>query len=152
MFPDYLLAPTLEEYSSILDIPILHQVPFHASMKKPDAAQVAATIYLSKSVVKANFKKKGSVCGYHLSFLLQEAGGMDAKKYWKAFNIVLACCIYGMVLFSNEVKFVDENVISIFIQRNPVPTLLGDIYHSIHSRSFKGKGGVLHCCAPLLYH
>lgn len=79
MFLDYLLAPTLEEYSSILDIPILHQVPFHASMKKPDAAQVVAALYLSESIVKDNFKKKGSVRGYPLSFLLKEAGGVADK-------------------------------------------------------------------------
>lgn len=35
VFPNYLLMPTLEEYSSILDIPIFHQVPFHASMERP---------------------------------------------------------------------------------------------------------------------
>lgn len=73
MFLDYLLATTFEEYSSILDIPILHQVPFHASMKKPDATQVDVALYLSESTVKANFKKNGSVYGYHLSFLLKEA-------------------------------------------------------------------------------
>ncbi|XP_050916840.1 uncharacterized protein LOC127132022 [Lathyrus oleraceus] len=152
MFLNYLLAPTLEEYSSILDIPILHQLPFHASMKKPNAAQVVVALYLRESIVKVNFKKKGSVCGYHLSFLLKEAGGMDDKEDLRAFNDVLACCIYGIVLFPNEVKYIDENVVVIFIQRNHVLTLLGDVYHSIQSRSYKGKGGVIHYCAPLLYH
>lgn len=52
MFPDYLLAPTLEAYSSILDIPILYQVPFQASMKKPNVVQVVAALYLSESVVE----------------------------------------------------------------------------------------------------
>ncbi|XP_050895252.1 uncharacterized protein LOC127101858 [Lathyrus oleraceus] len=152
MFSDYLLAPTLEDYSSILDIPILHQVPFHASMNKPNAPQVVAALYLNEFVVKANFKKKGSIYGYHLSFLLKEVVSMADKEDWKAFNAVLACCIYGIMLFPDEVKFVDENVIVIFIQRNPVPTLLGDVYHSIHSRSFKGKGGVVYYSTPLLYH
>lgn len=87
---------------------------------------------------KANFKKKGSVCGYHLSFLLKEDGGMAEKEDWKDFNAVLACCNYGIIFFPNKVKFVDENVVATFIQRNHVPTLLGDIYHSIHSRSYKG--------------
>ncbi|XP_050909008.1 uncharacterized protein LOC127122765 [Lathyrus oleraceus] len=151
VFPDYLLAPTLEEYSSILDIPILHQVPFHASMKKLDATRVAVALYLSESIVKANFKKKGSVCGYPLGFLLKEAGGMDEKEDWRPLNVFLACCIYGIVLFSNEVKFVDENVVAIFIQRNHVPTLLRDVYHFIYSRSFKGNGVVVHYYAPLLY-
>ncbi|XP_050897792.1 uncharacterized protein LOC127104659 [Lathyrus oleraceus] len=121
-------------------------------LKKPDVTQVVAALYLSEYIMKANFKKKGSVCGYHLSFLLKEAGGMDDKKDWKALNVVLACCVYGIVLFPNEVKFVDENIVAIFIQRSHVPTLLGDFYHSIHSRSYKGKDGVVHCCAPLLYH
>lgn len=29
VFPDFVLAPTLEEYSEFLNIPILHQIPFH---------------------------------------------------------------------------------------------------------------------------
>ena len=32
------------------------------------------------------------------------------------------------------------------------PTLLGDVYHSLHSQNYKGKGGVVHFCSPLLYH
>lgn len=56
------------------------------------------------------------------------------------------------MLFPNEVKFVDKNAVSIFIQKNHVPTLLGDVYHFIHFRSYKGNGGVVHYCAPLLYH
>ena len=35
VFLDYLLLPTLEEYSDLLDIPVLHQVPFHTTMGKP---------------------------------------------------------------------------------------------------------------------
>ena len=57
-----------------------------------------------------------------------------------------------MVLFSNEIKFVEETVISIFMLRNLVPTLLVDVNHSIHSKSYKGKCGVIHCCAPLFYY
>lgn len=55
------------------------------------------------------------------------------------------------MLFANKRKFVDMNAISIFIQKNLVPTLLGDLYHSVHSISDKGKGGVVFCCASLLY-
>src|ERR1051325_11303638 len=35
VFSDYLLLPTLEEYSDLLDILVLHQVPFHIAMEKP---------------------------------------------------------------------------------------------------------------------
>src|ERR1044072_4841794 len=127
VFLDYLLMPTLEEYSSILDIPILHQVPFHASVERPTDDQIAKTLHLQKSVVSANVANKGAVKGLHLGFLLREGNAKIVKKDWKSFNAILACCISGMCLFPNEPKFVDMNAISIFIQRNPIPTLLGDV-------------------------
>ena len=37
-----------------------------------------------------------------------------------------------------------------FYQKNPVPTLLADTYHSIHELTLAGRGTIL-CCAPLLY-
>lgn len=64
--------------------------------------------------------------------------------------MVLACSIYGIVLFPNVANFVDVNAVQIFAQRNPVPTLLGDFYHSMHTRNQK-NGGLVWCCAPLLY-
>lgn len=57
-----------------------------------------------------------------------------------------------IMLFPNKVKFINENDVVIFIQMNHVLTLIGYVYHSIHSRGYKGKGGVIHCCAQLLYH
>ncbi|XP_050897396.1 uncharacterized protein LOC127104246 [Lathyrus oleraceus] len=132
VFSDFLLAPTLEEYSDLLDILVLHQVLFHAGMKEPKVAHISATLFSQESVMK-------------------EANVKADKKDWKAFNAIIACCIYGIMLFPNERKFVDMNSISIFIQKNPMPTLLGDLYHSVHSRSDKGKSGVVFCYAPLLY-
>jgi hypothetical protein len=70
VFPDYLLMPTLEEYSHILDIPILQQVPFHASMEKPTDDQIAKALCIEKSIVSSNGASKGAVKGFHLGFLL----------------------------------------------------------------------------------
>lgn len=103
-------------------------------------------------MVKANLRNKGKVRGYPLSFCLKEASDKANKEEWMGFNSILACCIYVIILFPNEAKFVDLNVVSIFILRNHVPTLLGDLYHSLHSMSAKGKGGIVFCCAPLVYH
>ena len=41
------------------------------------------------------------------------------------------------------------NAIKVSLSRNPVPTLLGDILHSLHTRSMKRRG-ILMCCIPLL--
>ncbi|CAL5200750.1 unnamed protein product [Lathyrus oleraceus] len=66
-----------------------------------------------------------------------------------AFEDVLALLIYGLVLFPNPDQFIDMNAIQIFLTHNPVPTLLGDILHSLHTRTMK-KQGTLMCCVPLL--
>ncbi|XP_050916568.1 uncharacterized protein LOC127131695 [Lathyrus oleraceus] len=151
-FPYYQLAPTLEEYSCILGIPIKLQVPFHMSMEVPDSEHIIAALYLGKYVVDANLKTKGGLPGFHLCFLLTTLDALATEEDWKVFNIVLACSIYGIVLFPNVVDFIHINAIRIFMMGNPVPTLLGDVYHSIHSRNPKKRGGLVWCYAHLLYH
>ena len=47
--------------------------------------------------------------------------------------------------------FVDVDAVHIFVMKNPVPTLLGDLYHSIHYKTEKRRGSVVSCCAPLFY-
>lgn len=120
-------------------------------MEDLNSDQVAAALCLSKSDVEANFKTKSGLSGFQLEFLLKKAHQAADKEIWGVFNTLLACCIYGIVLLPNVVNFVDMNAIHIFAQRNPIPTLLGDLYHSIHTRNQKGRGGMVWCCAPLLY-
>lgn len=87
-----------------------------------------------------------------MSFLLTSLDALAIEENWKVFNTVLTCSIYGIVLFPNVVDFVDMNAIHISMTVNPIPTLLGDVYHSIHSRNHKKRGGLVWCCAPLVYH
>ena len=61
----------------------------------------------------------------------------------------MALRIYGLVLFPNPDQLIDVNAVKIFISRNPIPTLLGDILHSFYTRPMR-KRGVLMCCTPLL--
>jgi hypothetical protein len=58
--------------------------------------------------------------------------------------------IYGLVLLPKIDGFVDVNSIRIFLIGNPIPTLLGDMYFSLHLRNSKG-GGTIVLCVPLLY-
>lgn len=149
-FLDYQLAPTLEEFSNLLDIPIKPQIPFHMMMESLNSEQIAAILCLNKSDVEVNLKIKGGLHGFQLDFLLNKAHLAADRERWDVFNVLLACSTYGIVLFHNVANFVDMNAIQIFAQRNPVPTLLGDFYHSIHTRN-KKKGGLVWCCAQLLY-
>ncbi|KAI5436557.1 hypothetical protein KIW84_022889 [Lathyrus oleraceus] len=121
---DYQLAPTLEEYSILMNVPIKYQVPFLEVPKEVDFRVVAKALYLS---IKEEEAKKGN---------------------WEAFNAQLAIMIYRVVLFPSMPNFVDLAAITIFIRGNPVPTLLADTYYAIHRRH--GKGGAIRCCLPLL--
>ncbi|XP_050884504.1 uncharacterized protein LOC127087622 [Lathyrus oleraceus] len=134
-FPDYQLMPTLEEYPYWFGLLVSNKLPFSGSEKTPTSAAIAEALHLETSVVKDNFTKKRGIL---------EADSRDA------FEAIFALLIYGIVLFPNVDDFMDVNVIRIFLIGNPVPTLLGDAYHSIHHRTKKGGGTIL-CCAPLLY-
>ena len=68
---------------------------------------------------------------------------------FQAFEDVLALLIYGLVLFPNSDQFIDVNAIKVFLSRNPITTLLGDILHCIHTHTMKKRGTLL-CCIPLL--
>ena len=54
-----------------------------------------------------------------------------------------------MVLFPNTNQLIDVNSVKIFLSHNLVPTLLGDILHSLHTHTLKRRGTLL-CCTPLL--
>ncbi|XP_058733139.1 uncharacterized protein LOC131604733 [Vicia villosa] len=119
-------------------------------MKAPDSIEIAKALYLSKSVVEANLTKKGGGLGFCMEFLVKRGCEAAEAKEWDTFRAILALGIYGIMMFSNIPNFVDMSAIHMFILQNPVPTLLGDVYHSIHHKSSQ-KGGLVRFCAPLLY-
>ncbi|KAI5401007.1 hypothetical protein KIW84_065735 [Lathyrus oleraceus] len=148
-FQDYQLAPTLEEYSILLSIPIQHQTPFLDVPKEVDFRLIARALRLSVEEVSKSWKSSGDVVGLPLKFLLRVAIVEAEKGNWEVFHAQLAAMIYGIILFPSMPNFIDFTAISIFIRGNPIPTLLADTYYAIHSRH--GKGGAIRCCLPLLF-
>ena len=100
--------------------------------------QIAEAHYLSVQEIKDNWKPKDDTYATPLKFLISKAKSFAAKKGWVNFNALLAYMIYGVVLFSNIENYVGLIAICVFMNKNSVPTLLGDTYHSIHSRYKKG--------------
>ncbi|KAI5414377.1 hypothetical protein KIW84_040036 [Lathyrus oleraceus] len=143
-----MLAPTLEEYSILLSVPVRCQVPFLDVPKEVDFRVVARALHLGIKEVSDSWKSSGDVVGLPLKFLLRVDREEAEKGSWEAFHAQLAVMIYGIVLFPSMPNFVDYAAVSIFIGGNPVPTLLADTYYAIHSRH--GKGGAIRCCLPLL--
>ncbi|KAI5420301.1 hypothetical protein KIW84_044181 [Lathyrus oleraceus] len=121
-FPNFQLLPTLEEYAYLVGIPIIDQLPFSGLESVPTSQEIADMLHIDESLAMSE----------------------------DAFETIFILLIYGLVLFPNIDKFVDGNAIRIFSTLNPVLTLLGDTYFSLHMRNAKG-GGTIVCCLPLLY-
>ncbi|XP_058757560.1 uncharacterized protein LOC131630838 [Vicia villosa] len=148
-FPDYQLVPTMEEFSETLQIPIGNQLPFTGLEKSPKPEAIAAALHLRKSEIEKNWETRSGVEGFLAKFLIDKARSFSKSMSYHAFEDILALLIYGLVLFPNPDQFIDVHAIKIFLTHNPVPTLLGDILHSLHTRTMK-KRGTLMCCIPLL--
>ncbi|XP_058746124.1 uncharacterized protein LOC131618996 [Vicia villosa] len=148
-FQDYQLAPTLEEYSIILNLKIKDEVPFIDIPKEVNIKSISAALYLSIKEVSNNWKSNG-VSGFPLKFLVRKAKEEFGKENWNAYNAFLAVAIYGIVMFPNVPNFVDSTAVHLFMGKNPVPTLLADTYYAIHSQYEKG-GGAINCFLQLLF-
>ena len=149
-FPDFQLLPTLEEYAYLVGIPILDQVPFSGLESIPTSQEIADMLHIDESLVGAHMTTKGGIQGLPSEFLIAQATMYGKAMSEDAFEAIFVLLIYGLVLFPNVEKFVDVNAIRIFSTLNPVPTLLGETYFSLHMRNAKG-GDAIVCCLPLLY-
>ena len=148
-FPDYQLVSTLEEFSQLLRIPILHQLSYNGTERDPKPEDVAQALHLQPSDIKGHWATRSGVKGFLAKFLFEKAQDCWNSLDLQAFEEIVALLIYGLVLFPNPDQLIDVNAVKIFISRNPIPTLLGDILHSFYTRTMR-KRGVLMCCTPLL--
>ncbi|KAI5418802.1 hypothetical protein KIW84_043144 [Lathyrus oleraceus] len=145
-FLDFQLLPTLEEYSHLIGIPILDQVSFSGLESIPTAREIANLLHIDEDLIRANLTTKGGIEGFPSEFLFAQATFYGKAMSEDAFEALFVLLIYGLVLFPNFDKFVDMNAIRIFSVLNPVPTLLGDAYDSLHLRNtvaFKENKGCL---------
>ncbi|XP_058721420.1 uncharacterized protein LOC131593165 [Vicia villosa] len=149
-FPDYQLLPILEEYSSIIGLPITRRVPFIGLEQDPKPYEIAKSTHLRKEEIEKNMVTKGGLPGLPTEFLIEKALTLSQERKEKGFESVFALLLYGLFLFLNINNFVDMNAIKIFMKKNLVPTLLGDTYYFIHLKHSYGKRMVT-CCTPLLY-
>ena len=97
----------------------------------------------------SNWENRCGTKGFLTKLLVGKANQFWDSLDFQAFEDILALLIYGLVLFPNSDSFVDVNAMKIFMSRNPVPTLLGDILQALYACTAR-KRGTLMCCAPLL--
>ena len=126
---------TLEEYSYLLGLLITDDVPFTGLEGEPKSNEIDALIHLRKFEVEAHLTTKEGLKGLPAQFLLEKARYSARRKSTVAFEAIFTLLAYGLFLFPNMDRVVDNNAIRIFMIGNLVPTLLGDSYYSIHLRN-----------------
>ena len=132
-YPDYQMVPTLEEFSDLLGISILEQTPFTSWEKILSPEEIASALHLTKAEVMSNWETRSGANGFLTNFLVGKANQFWDSLDFQEFEDIMALLIYGLVLFPNSDSFVDVNAVKIFMSGNPVPTLLGDILHSLYA-------------------
>ena len=130
-------------------VPVLDQLPFTGLEGIPKPEFIAKALHLKRADIIANWETGSGFKGFLDKFLLEKDHSFWEDMDFQAFEDVLALLIYGLVLFPNSDQFINVNVIKVFLSRNRIPTLLGDILHCFHTRTMKKRGTLL-CCIPLL--
>lgn len=150
-FTDYQLLPTLEEYSSLLGIKIQDKPPFEKVPQTKNTAALAKALHLSMGEVSQFWRASAGIFGFGVKFLVRKAEEAATAQNWVALNARVAALIYGLVMFPNLQlsNFVDSTAWYLFVEGNPVPTLLADTYYSIHTKH--GSDGTIAGYLPILY-
>ena len=72
-FPDYQLVPTMEEFSKLLKVSILDQIPFTGLEKVPKPEDIAAALHLKRFNIVSNWETKNGVKGFPPKFRIEKA-------------------------------------------------------------------------------
>lgn len=147
-FPDIQIAPTLEEFERLLNRSIKDHNPFPKIEEEFAMPKLASVLGIEVVELAASWAPKGTDKGFARKFLEGHAWRLAKEKKWDSCIAVLALLIYEIILFPNIDNFIDQAVMNIFLSGNPVPFLLADFYHTLHTRHEK-KSGTFLCCAPL---
>ena len=112
-----------------MGILVPNKVPFSGLEEIPRSHILAKALHLKKYEIEAHWVKKGGLFGLPSDFLIKEA--------------IFVLLIYGVALFPNIDVFVDVNAIRLFLIGNPMPTLLGDMYFSLHLSNSRCGGTIV---------
>ena len=124
-------------------MPVLDQIPFTGLEKTPKPEVIAKALHLKRSDIVTNWETRSGFKGFLARFLLEKARSFWEDMDFQDFEDALALLIYGLVLFPNPDQLIYVNAIKVFLSRNSIPTLLGDILHFFHTRIMKRRGTLL---------
>ena len=77
-FPDYQLVPKLEEFSQLLGVSVINQIPFTGIEVAPNLEVIAKAFHLKRSDIVDNWETRSGVKGFLAKFLLEKA-----RLFWE---------------------------------------------------------------------
>ena len=92
-FPYYQLVSTMEEFSQLLNITILDQMPFTGLEEVPKPEVIASAFHLKRADVLSNWKTRSGVKAFLAKFLIEKAQLFWDDLDFQAFEEVLALLI-----------------------------------------------------------
>ncbi|XP_027364318.1 uncharacterized protein LOC113871419 [Abrus precatorius] len=154
-FQDFQLAPTLEEFEQILDLPLEGQQPYRPMEHHASLPTIANVLRIHPAELQQAYQERHQNRGFTRDFLERHMHNLVEKEHWETFMDVLALTIYGIVLFPRHDNFVDLAAIDVFLacknrSENPVSAILADVYCTL-SFCDERKGKKIICCLPMLY-
>ena len=72
-FPNYQLVPTMEEFSQLLGVPVLDQIPFIILKEDLNPEVIASALHLKRSNIISNWETRCGVKGFLARFLFEKA-------------------------------------------------------------------------------
>ena len=98
-FLDYQLVPTLEEFSLLLGVPVLDQIPFTVLEEIQKYEVIVEALHLKRADTIANWETRSGVKGFLAMFILEKARSFWDDIDFQAFEDILDLRTYDLVLF-----------------------------------------------------
>ncbi|KAI5444560.1 hypothetical protein KIW84_012992 [Lathyrus oleraceus] len=122
-FQYFQLAPTLEEFSKILEIYKPAKGPFKMIRYRHTLEEMAFHLCIHEADLQANLR-------------------------WDAMDNIMILLTFGLILVPTENYFVDYTTINLFLDvkvgdENHVPALLADVYHTLYQGHTNMRGLIL---------
>ncbi|XP_027368390.1 uncharacterized protein LOC113874365 [Abrus precatorius] len=114
-FQDFQVAPTLEEFEQILDLPLEGQQPYRPMEHHASLPTIANVLRIHPAELQQAYQERHQNRGFTRDFLERHMHNLVEKEHWETFMDVLALTIYGIVLFPRHDNFVDLAAIDVFL-------------------------------------
>lgn len=157
LLKNFQLSPTLEEYEQILGFSRSGLAPYQYQKHQYTDQRLSLLLQVSVKELLSHKEKKGRITGFPLRYFEGFLESYAQANKWGPFKQLLALVIFGIVLFPQVEKFVDENALGIFLAFinkegpiNPVPAVLADTYYSFTHHRALGKKNIV-CSLHVIY-